>query len=272
MIEEKFNLSFLDRTEMSDSMKRILFFILVLSLVFVFFSTACKKSEETKESSSTSESLKTEPAPQKKSAEILSLYQKEKIKKISTELLPERKPVKPSTTLSTPKSTIDKLTVTENESVKVPPITKKPVEVSVSPSKEITTPLEIVVTDINKLDLNKYKGSSVVMLYFFATWCGYCREITPEIQSLYNNYKQKGFTVIGVSIDSIPTGIAAVKSYVKNNSIKYQVIIDDGSISKQYKIRGVPTFILVGKDGDVKVSLLGAQVIDVIAKDIEALI
>ncbi|MEW6614285.1 MAG: TlpA disulfide reductase family protein [Thermodesulfobacteriota bacterium] len=139
------------------------------------------------------------------------------------------------------------------------------------PSEDITAPSEIVSTDIKKLDLKKYKGR-VLLLMFFATWCGPCREITPEVRNLYTNYKQKGLNIIAVSVDSVPSGIPAVNSYVQKNSIKYPVFVDDGSLSKQYGIVGIPAFILIGKDGVMKTKRLGAQAVNDIAEDIKALL
>lgn len=130
-------------------------------------------------------------------------------------------------------------------------------------------------TDIKhkKVSLGDYKGR-VVLLEFFATWCAPCRMAAPEIKSVYEKYKDKGFIVLAVSIDEGSDAEPAVDAFVKEFSLPFPVILDDGELSKQYGVVGIPTSIIIDKQGKVGMKHIGVvpDMPRVLSRDIEALL
>jgi len=72
----------------------------------------------------------------------------------------------------------------------------------------------------------------VIMLEFFQTWCPDCQKAAPEIERMYEQYKKRGFTVVGISHDK--EGAKVVGPYVKKYHLTYPVVIGDLSIAVSY--------------------------------------
>ncbi len=101
------------------------------------------------------------------------------------------------------------------------------------------------------LNFNDYRGK-VVMLEFFASWCPPCRMVAPELKSIYEKYKEKGFVILAVAIDDGPNALSAVNNFVKEFRIPYPVMIDNGSVSRQYQVISIPTSFIIDKDGNIR--------------------
>jgi len=87
----------------------------------------------------------------------------------------------------------------------------------------------------------------VVLLAFFATWCPLCHEEMPKIARLYEKYKERGFTVVAVSIDQ--AGADFVRRWVEERKLGYPVLHDQGFASRTtHNVRFVPTLYLLGRD------------------------
>jgi thiol-disulfide isomerase/thioredoxin len=118
--------------------------------------------------------------------------------------------------------------------------------------------LNFTLKDIAGKDvhLSKYKGQ-VVLVNFWATWCVPCRVEIPALTSLYRDYKDRGFVVLGVSVDS---EVAAVKPFARVMKMNYPVLIGAGreDLSNAYgPFVGFPTSVLVARDGAVCVRHVG---------------
>ena len=112
------------------------------------------------------------------------------------------------------------------------------------------------VTDFSATDLDgkpislqDYRGK-VVLLYFWAAWCGFCIDEMPDIKRVYDTYKEQGFDIIGVSLDDTEKEL---RDYIKENDIQWRQIFDNArgedSLVRQYSIRGTPAPWLIDKDG-----------------------
>ncbi len=101
-----------------------------------------------------------------------------------------------------------------------------------------------------KLDLKKYDGK-VFLVDFWATWCGPCVGEIPDMKKNYEAYHDKGFDIIGLSCDQ---NQETVEKFVKEKEIPWSIVYGDNAPSpsfEYYGISGIPTMILVGKDGKV---------------------
>ena len=88
------------------------------------------------------------------------------------------------------------------------------------------------------------------MLNFWATWCNPCRVEIPHLQKLYSQYKDIGFTILGVSIDN--NKIKAAKM-AKDLGAKFPILFDNKQkVSKLYSIKTMPFTILIDRDGKVR--------------------
>jgi len=108
----------------------------------------------------------------------------------------------------------------------------------------------ISLTDIDgkRLDLADYKGK-VVVLDFWATWCGPCREEIPGFTVLQEKYANQGFSVIGISMDDEP---GPVVQFYKEFRMNYPVAVGNQRIGELYGgIFGLPTTFLIGRDGRI---------------------
>jgi peroxiredoxin len=110
--------------------------------------------------------------------------------------------------------------------------------------------------DGTPFDLASQKGS-VVLVNVWATWCGPCRFEIPELQKMYDQYGQRGFKVVGVSVDE---GDAKdVKQFVDEQKMTYPVVLDpDGHIANVLQTTVLPTSVLIDRHGRIVWREVGA--------------
>jgi thiol-disulfide isomerase/thioredoxin len=97
--------------------------------------------------------------------------------------------------------------------------------------------------------LSELKGQ-VVMINFWATWCGPCRQEMPLLQQLYGKYEPLGFTLLGVNVepDSAPA-----QAWLKNVSVSFPILFDrDNKVSAQFGVEAMPSTVLIDRDGNVR--------------------
>ena len=103
--------------------------------------------------------------------------------------------------------------------------------------------------DGRNLRLNEQRGQ-VVLVNFWASWCGPCRQEMPHLNRLYDKYKASGFTLLGVNIDDDPRLANAV---VARMGLKFPVLLDaDKTVSKLYDLGSMPATVLIDRDGRVR--------------------
>ena len=108
------------------------------------------------------------------------------------------------------------------------------------------------------LSLRSLRGK-VVLLDYWATWCGPCRMATPTMQALHKKFHSQGFTVVGMSVDASDT-VAQVKPFVKAFGITYTVTASpaaNGRAQYAYRANSIPSQYLIDKRGIVRWSQSG---------------
>jgi peroxiredoxin len=127
---------------------------------------------------------------------------------------------------------------------------------------------EFSLSDLNgrKLSLGDYKGK-VVLLDFWATWCGPCEKEIPQFIDLQNRYGSQGLQIVGLSMDDSPKPVHAYYDRVKMN---YPVAVADADVAQRYGgVYGLPVNFVIGRDGRIAAKFVGATEIGTIQKAIE---
>ncbi len=118
-----------------------------------------------------------------------------------------------------------------------------------------------------------YQGE-LVLLDFWATWCGPCRIAMPEIQHLHETYAKRGLNVFGANISENSDPIR----FMQEGGFTYQTLLNADPLAREMNVEGIPTIVLVGPEGDVLYRSVGvpsegevAKLVSVIERELEAL-
>jgi peroxiredoxin/outer membrane lipoprotein-sorting protein len=115
---------------------------------------------------------------------------------------------------------------------------------------------DFTLTDLSgrEVSLKELRGQ-VVVLDFWATWCGPCRIDMPRIEALHNELKDKGLHVFGVNGEE--TQVA--RAYVDRNGYTFPTLSDPGmQVAQKYQVNALPTAVVIDKEGNVAVYLQGS--------------
>ncbi len=97
--------------------------------------------------------------------------------------------------------------------------------------------------------LSEYRGD-VVMINFWATWCGPCRQEMPLLDELYTRYQRVGFNLLGVNIDD---DSSRAMKMVDELGVSFPVLFDARKeVSKLYEVNAMPVTVLVDREGNVR--------------------
>jgi len=109
--------------------------------------------------------------------------------------------------------------------------------------------LKYTAVDGSVVDLSKMRGK-VVLVDFWATWCPPCRGEVPDVVAAYNKYHDRGFEIVGVSLDQDKDALLA---FTQENGMVWPQYFDgkgwSNDVSSSFGINSIPAMWLVGKDG-----------------------
>ncbi len=117
--------------------------------------------------------------------------------------------------------------------------------------------------------LGDFKGK-VIILDFWATWCGPCTYEMPSFIELQTEYGDAGLQVLGVSLDRGKK--EDVVDFCDKLGVNYLILFDDGNVSRQFGIQAIPTTYIIGRGGDLVKKYVGMVDKETLKKDIEPLI
>ena len=128
---------------------------------------------------------------------------------------------------------------------------------SLKPSKERKKAPDFELKDANgqTLHLSDYRGK-VVLLDFWATWCGPCKVEIPWFEEFERQNKDRGFAVIGVAMDD--DGWDAVKPFAKERGINYRLVLGNDHVADLYGgLDALPTTLLIDRGGNIAAVHIG---------------
>ena len=156
----------------------------------------------------------------------------------------------------------------QTESAKTPALNSNPAEVDRKVSEALSglennsqdndrpyaARFSLVALSGQKVDIADYKGK-VVLVNFWASWCPHCRKLIPALVGLQDQYYSKGLRIVGIAVSDHKQ---AVEAFYQHGNINYPVAMGDAYTRSLYGgITGLPTTVLIGRDGRIYSRLEG---------------
>ncbi len=110
---------------------------------------------------------------------------------------------------------------------------------------------DFTLTDANgqSVTLSDLRGQ-VIMINFWASWCGPCRQEMPLLEQIHQRYEPLGFTLLGVNVEKNP---ADGQAFLKERPVSFPVLYDpENDISKLYDVVAMPSTVLIDRQGNVR--------------------
>ncbi|MCL6429852.1 MAG: TlpA family protein disulfide reductase [Anaerolineae bacterium] len=119
---------------------------------------------------------------------------------------------------------------------------------------EVAPDFSLPALEGGEKSLRDYRGR-VVLLNFWATWCGPCRAEMPDMQAVYEELSGRGFVVVAVNGGE---GRDRVQSFVEEFGLTFPVLVDEErGVLRQYGVRGFPTTFVIDGDGVIQQVIVG---------------
>lgn len=137
---------------------------------------------------------------------------------------------------------------------------------AIASDKKKAPDFSLKTADGKVISMSGLKGK-VVIVNFWATWCGPCRKEIPDFMEVYKEYKSEGLEIVGIALDK--TGWEKVTPFVEKNPITYPIVVGDADEARKWgRIQFIPTTFIVDREGNIAKMHTGlmtkAQLIDIL--------
>ena len=106
------------------------------------------------------------------------------------------------------------------------------------------------------INLKALRGQ-VVLVDFWATWCPPCKAMMPTMHELNQEFASRGVSLVGVESDGEQSSPEEVRAFLAEHGSPYPIVHDEGAVNHEYRVKVLPTMVLVGKDGNVDRVFIG---------------
>ncbi|MFZ4507890.1 MAG: TlpA family protein disulfide reductase [Fimbriimonas sp.] len=114
------------------------------------------------------------------------------------------------------------------------------------------------MTDLKgKVHTNASLKGKVVIMDFWATWCGPCKAASPSIEALHKKYASQGLVVIGANMGEEKPGKEAAAGYAKEHKYTYNFTYNNDKLASDLGIQGIPAFLFIDKSGKISQTITG---------------
>jgi peroxiredoxin len=108
---------------------------------------------------------------------------------------------------------------------------------------------QLSTRDGSQISLAGLQGD-VVMINFWATWCGPCRQEMPHLEALYQRYSSLGFTLLGVNVED---DLKGAEAWLAETPVSFPILFDSqNDVTKLYDVIAMPSTVLVDRTGNIR--------------------
>jgi len=132
-------------------------------------------------------------------------------------------------------------------------------KIRINPIKGDKKAPDFSLRDLNgkKVGIKQFKGK-IIFLNFWATWCGPCKEEMPSLEVLHQQFKEKNFILLAISVDY--EGVKPVQEFINKHQYTFPVLLDPKCETLDlFEVKGIPTTFLVGKKGKMIGKAIGPR-------------
>jgi peroxiredoxin len=135
-----------------------------------------------------------------------------------------------------------------------------------APQKGFLAPdFELTTTGDKKIKLSELRGQAV-LVNLWATWCPPCRAEMKTVETVYNDYKDKGLVVLAVNMTS-QDDLSRINPFVSEQGLTFPILLDEtGEMAKAYQLRSLPTSYFIDRDGMIQQVVIGGPMAEALLR------
>ncbi|MBM3251461.1 MAG: redoxin domain-containing protein [Candidatus Omnitrophica bacterium] len=120
---------------------------------------------------------------------------------------------------------------------------------SASDTNKAAPDFSLLDTERNEVSLSDLKGAKNIVLFFWTTWCPHCRRQIKYLNNIYAELKENNTEILAIDIQE---NLSTINKFVADYPVEFRILLDkDASVAEDYDILGVPTYIIINKQGNI---------------------